>query len=178
MKLLILADMDEFEWEPGRGQADVLLACGDLADSLILEAAAAYRCSCIFAVKGNHDIIAPFPEPIVDLHLQVREQSGIRFGGMNGSWKYKPRGFFLHTQEEAQTLLAGFPPVDVFISHNSPRRIHDREDGIHYGFEGLTAYIQRAKPKLLIHGHLHIDQETQIADTKVIGVYGHRLIEI
>ena len=51
-------------------------------------------------------------------------------------------------------------------------------DEVHNGFEGLTRYIERAKPKLLIHGHQHCNQETVVDGTKVIGVYGHRLVKI
>jgi len=82
MKLLILADIDDFQWKHGEGQADVVLSCGDVPDQVILEAAQAYGCALIFAVKGNHDASSTFPEPIVDLHLQVREHDGISFGGM------------------------------------------------------------------------------------------------
>jgi predicted phosphodiesterase len=82
MKLLILADIDDFQWKHGEGQADVVLSCGDVPDQVILEAAQAYGCALIFAVKGNRDASSTFPEPIVDLHLQVREHDGISFGGM------------------------------------------------------------------------------------------------
>ena len=178
MRLLVLADMDDFHWTHGGGQADVLLACGDVVDQVIIEAAQAYGCSTVFAVKGNHDGNAPFASPIVDLHLQVVEYGGLRFGGMNGSWRYKPRGYFLYEQSEVERMLRDFPPVDVFVSHNSPRGIHDREDEVHFGFEALNAYIARAKPRLVLHGHQHVARETQTGDTKVVGVYGHRLIEV
>ena len=69
MNLLILADMDDFHWPHGGGQADLLLACSDLTDQLILEAAQAYGNPHILAVKGNHDMPVPFPCPIEDLHL-------------------------------------------------------------------------------------------------------------
>jgi Icc-related predicted phosphoesterase len=178
MKILILADIDDFHWKHGGGAADVLLSCGDVADQVILEAAQAYACPRIFAVKGNHDTNATFADPIADLHLQVCEHGGISFGGLNGSWRYKPRGYFLYDQTEVQGLLATFPPVDVFLSHNSPRGIHDQEDEVHYGFDGLRTYIQRAKPKIVIHGHQHLNKETKIDQTRIIGVFGHRVIEI
>ena len=178
MKLLILADIDDFQWKHGVGHADVLLSCGDVPDQVILGAAEAYRCSLILAVKGNHDSNSPFPKPIVDLHLQVQEHGGISFGGMNGSWRYKPRGHFLYSQAEAQGFLAAFPQVDIFLSHNSPRGIHDQNDGVHYGFEALNTYINRVKPRILIHGHQHTNMESQVKETRIIGVYGHRLIEI
>jgi Icc-related predicted phosphoesterase len=178
IKLLILADIDSFKWHWGEGQADLLISCGDVSDSLILEAAEAFNCSKIFAVKGNHDSNAPFPAPIIDLHLKTETFNGVTFGGLNGSWKYKPRGNFLYEQDEVSEFLRDFPAVDVFVSHNSPKGIHDKWDDVHNGFEGLTGYIEKAKPKLLIHGHQHCNQETKVGGTRVIGVYGHRMVEV
>ena len=178
MRLLLIADIDDLKWRGGSGKADLLISCGDVSDPVILGAAEAYQCTRIQAVKGNHDFPSPFPNPIVDLHLSVIEHIGISFGGFNGSWKYKPRGHFLYEQDEAVTLLKDFPHVDVFVSHNSPRGIHDKEDEIHTGFDALTEYIRRQKPKVLIHGHQHVNSETEVGGTRVIGVYGHRVIEI
>ena len=178
MRLLVIADIDDLRWKGGSGQADLLISCGDVSDPVILEAAEAYQCKRILAVKGNHDFPSPFPESIIDLHISVEAHSGINFGGFNGSWKYKTRGRFLYEQDEATDLLKDFPHVDVFISHNSPRGIHDKDDEIHTGFDALTEYIRRQKPKILIHGHQHIDFETGAGGTRVIGVYGYRMIEI
>lgn len=178
MKLFIISDIDTLDWEGGTGLADVLLSGGDLFDSVILGASEAYCCKRIFAVKGNHDSPAPFPTPIRDLHLRTVVHNGVTFGGLNGCWKYKPRGAFLYEQEEINRALDEFPPVDVLLTHNSPREVHDRNDGIHDGFDGLLSYIEKAQPKLVIHGHQHIDAETQIGSTRVVGVYGHRVIEI
>jgi Icc-related predicted phosphoesterase len=178
MKLLVLADIDDLRWRGPQGSADLLLALGDMADAVILEAAAAWRCPAVFAVKGNHDSDGPFPEPIVDLHLQAMEYAGLRFGGLNGCWQYKPRGSFLYYQEEAEEFLASFPAVDVLLSHNSPRRVHDREDEVHTGFIALNAYIERARPRLLLHGHQHQERETRVGETRVLGIYGWKVIEI
>ena len=178
MKILVIADIDGLHWKGGTGRADLLISCGDVSDPVILEAADVYQCPRIYAVKGTHDFPAPFHSPIVDLHLHVESCGGMAFGGLNGSWKYKPRGHYLYEQEEAMDLLKGFPPVDIFIAHNSPRGIHDKEDGIHPGFDALTAYIHSAKPRLLIHGHQHLNIETVVMGTKVLGVYGHRLIVV
>ena len=74
--------------------------------------------------------------------------------------------------------MSAFPPVDILISHNSPRGIHDRNDGIHEGFDGLTNYILEHKPKFLFHGHQHYEQESLMEGTRVICVYGSKLMEI
>jgi Icc-related predicted phosphoesterase len=178
MKMLILADIDELHWKHGAGYADVLLSCGDVSDQVILEAAQAYECSPILAVKGNHDSPTAFLKPVVDLHLKILEHGGDSFGGMNGSWRYKPRGHFLYSQAEAKAFLSTFPRVDIFLSHNSPRGIHDQDDDVHCGFEGLNAYIRRVKPGILIHGHQHKNMESRLGETRIIGVYGHRLVEV
>jgi Icc-related predicted phosphoesterase len=178
MKILVLADIDDLNWQGGNGRADLLLALGDMVDTVILQAAEAWHCSIVLAVKGNHDSDVPFPAPIIDLHLRTFEFGGLRFGGLNGCWQYKPRGHFLYYQEEAESFLAPFPAVDIFISHNSPRRVHDREDEIHTGFNALNAYIKRTPPLLLLHGHQHQDRETIVGKTSVLGIFGWKIIEL
>lgn len=42
-------------------------------------------------------------------------------GGANGSWRYNPRGHFLYEQDEVRGLVGAFPPVDMFLAHNSLR---------------------------------------------------------
>ncbi len=178
MTLLVVADDDSFRQRLDGKPADVLISCGDLTDDVILQAAAAARCPRIFAVKGNHDGAGAFPSPITDLHFNVERHGGLAFGGFNGSWKYKPRGHFLYEQSEVERMLRSFPAVDVFVAHNSPRGIHDKDDEVHVGFQAFVDYIQRAKPRLFIHGHQHTDAETLIGETRVVGVYGCRRLEI
>jgi Icc-related predicted phosphoesterase len=178
MKLLILADIDSFRWQWEKGQVDLIISCGDVSDQLILEASEAFNCPRLFAVKGNHDSNMPFSLPIIDLHLITSNLNGFTFGGLNGSWKYKPKGYFLYEQNEVSGFLKNYSAVNVFVSHNSPLGIHDKQDEVHNGFKGLNEYIERTKPKLLIHGHQHCNKETVVGETRVIGVYGHRILEI
>ncbi len=155
LRLLVIADSDDMPESKDIPEADILISCSDIADQTILSIADLSKCSRIFAVKGNHDSGSVFTPPILDLHLTARNYGGISFGGFQGSWKYKPRGNYLYEQEEAEKLLASFTRVDVFVAHNSPRGIHDKEDEIHTGFEAFTDYMRRARPKLLLHGHQH-----------------------
>ena len=178
MHALVIADDDSFTKTPMSERADVLISCGDIADPVILQTAQLAQCSRAFAVKGNHDGAGPFPTPIVDLHLRTESFGGLTFGGFRGSWRYKPRGHFLYDEDEVAEFLAAFPPVDVFVAHNSPRHIHDRDDDVHLGFEAFVGYIRRVQPRLFFHGHQHISQETRIGETRVIGVYGQQRLEI
>jgi len=178
MKLLVIADEDSFIKSLTNERADVLISCGDMDDRVILQTAQVAQCSRSFAVKGNHDGAGPFPSPILDLHLRTESYGGLVFGGFRGSWRYKPRGHFLYDEDEVESLVSAFPPVDVFVAHNSPRHVHDREDEVHLGFEAFGGYIRRVKPRLFFHGHQHISQETRIGETRVIGVYGQKTFDI
>jgi Icc-related predicted phosphoesterase len=178
MNLLIIADDESIGSQIPDCNVDALVSCGDLADELILKAAAKCHCREILAVRGNHDSSASFPEPIRDLHLTVFQFRGVTFGGFCGSWKYKPRGNYLFEDFEVEQRLVNFPAVDVFITHNSPRLVHDREDDVHMGFAAFNQYIERAKPRFMIHGHQHENVESRIGVTHIIGTYGYRMLVV
>ena len=175
MRALVMADLDEARWPFGALAVDVIIACGDLYDQALLAAAEVCRCPTVLAVRGNHDLPQPFPAPIRDLHGNVTTVLGLRFGGFNGSWKYKRKGNFLYDQQEASQALAMLPPVDVLVTHNSPSGVHQRDADVHQGFEGLNQYLQRAAPRFLVHGHQHLNRETLVGTTRVVGVFGWRL---
>lgn len=84
MRLLVIADIEDLRWKHGVGEADILLSCGDVSDHVIMDAADAFKCHAIFAVKGNHDSADPFPEPIVDLHRSSKKCLDVTFGGLKG----------------------------------------------------------------------------------------------
>ena len=172
--LAIIADDDSPRLLSSIERASILIACGDLHDGFILEAAKRCACTTILAVKGNHDGAGVFPEPILDLHLRTVTIGGVIFGGFGGAWRYKPRGNHLYEQEEVSEALSQFSAVDVFVAHNSPRGIHDRDDDVHTGFDAFRDYIDRSQPRLFIHGHQHFHGETMKGSTRVIGCYGYR----
>ena len=178
MKLLALADDELMDVELPDTTADVLVSCGDLPDSLILKVAAQVKCRIILAVKGNHDLPIPFPAPIIDLHFRTHVIDGITFGGFNGCWKYKTRGNFLYENDEVSQKLSSFPPVDVFVAHNSPSGMHERDGDTHRGFDAFNGYIARTHPRIFLHGHQHLDAETMAGATKVLGVNRYRYLEV
>ena len=112
------------------------------------------------------------------MHLRTFEWGGVTFGGFGGSWKHKPVGHHLFEQSEVTEALTGFPSVQVFVAHNSPRLIHERDDEIHLGFVAFAPYLARAKPLLLLHGHQRCQQETRLGVTRIIGTFGHRFLVI
>jgi Icc-related predicted phosphoesterase len=178
MNIIAIADDDSMIGALDCGTVDVLISCGDLYDAAIQRAVARYRPRKVFAVRGNHDPDTPFPDGIADLHLSRHTFEGVRFGGFGGSWRYKPRGHHLFEQMEVSGMMRGFPQVDIFVAHNSPRGIHERDGDVHQGFDGFVSYLDRAGPRLFIHGHQHVDVTTVRNDTTILGVYGERVIRI
>lgn len=176
MLIFVISDIHSPKWDGGCGKADILLSLGDTYDEVIIEAAKSYECDKILAVRGNHDRSCVFMEPIIDIHMKTIVYKGVIFGGFNGSWKYKPVGNYLYTQDEAKKLIKKLPYVDIFLSHNAPRGVHDRDDHVHVGFESLKLYIDTMKPRYVLHGHQHTNQESRIGSTTVISVHGSILI--
>ena len=176
MRVIAIADDDSLVGKLPNESAELLIALGDLWDSTIDKANNAYRCSTTFAVKGNHDSAGAFPASVTDLHLSVVEHSGLVFGGFAGSWKYKPRGHHLYEQEEVTSALSAFPAVDVFVAHNSPRGIHERDTEVHQGFDAFLDYIDRAQPRFFLHGHQHVNRTSKLGGTNIVGVFGETVL--
>ncbi len=178
MTILVIADDDMVMNSVPAGRFDVVVSCGDLPDELILRVARRVGCTRILAVKGNHDDSGRFDPRITDLHLNTVTIDVVTFGGFCGCWKYKSKGNFLFEQSDVHSALEKFPYVDVFVAHNSPSGVHDKDDDVHQGFDAFTTYIIDHQPKFFLHGHQHKNARTMINQTKVIGVYGHRSLVI
>jgi metallophosphoesterase superfamily enzyme len=157
---------------------DLLIGLGDLYDVTLEKAIDLYAPEHVLAIRGNHDVATPFPKPTIDLHCCVTERYGLRFGGFAGSWQYKRQGNHMYTQEQMHDLMADFPAVDVFIAHNSPRGIHERDAGIHQGFDAFLDYIDRIQPRYFLHGHQHCKTISYRGETCIMGVYGEKEINL
>jgi Icc-related predicted phosphoesterase len=73
--------------------------------------------------------------------------------------------------------------LDILITHAPPYGIHDQEDRCHQGFRAFRAFMDRFRPRYLIHGHVHVyganeTTESVYRQTKVINTYGYRVLEI
>ena len=157
---------------------DLLLSLGDLYDVTLEKAIDIYAPEHVVAVRGNHCVDTFFPVPTIDLHLQTVNRFGLTLGGFAGSWQYKKRGNHMFTQEQAHDLLVDFPAVDIFIAHNSPRGIHERDSLNHQGFNAFLDYIDRVQPAYFLHGHQHCNKVSYRGKTTIMGIYGERQFSI
>lgn len=119
---------------------------------------------------------------IMNMNMATWQWSGLTFGGLQGCVRYKdnPQAI-MYTQDEVNTMMADFPPVDIFICHCPPRGINDEDDELsHQGFDGLRAYIDRLPPRMLLHGHTYPPADeliTQHGSTRIEYVFRSGIVE-
>lgn len=119
--------------------------------------------------------------------------SPLLIAGASGSLEYN-KGLNQYTERQMKRQLLGMLPyliknkikygryLDIFLTHASPRHIHDKEDPCHKGFECFNWFITKFRPKYLIHGHIHLydmreNRVTVSEDTTVINAYAHWILE-
>lgn len=136
--------------------------------------------------------VLPCPELLI-IDPKTGRQRPLLIAGVSGSLKYN-NGKCQYTDKQMKFKLLKLVPklmynkfkygtyLDIFLTHASPRHIHDHEDPCHKGFQCFNWFLQKYKPSLMIHGHIHLYdmREERIGkyyDTTVINAYSHVLID-
>lgn len=183
MKLLIFADLHDDIKDLSNlltdSEYDLILTLGDIEFST-LKLIKQYAKTEIIGIEGNHDFHGDLKRcNIENIHMKKVSFNGISFGGFGGSVQYKDNNdFVLYSQLECFAELDNLEPVDIFIAHNSPFGINDKEDLAHQGFKGINNYLDVNKPKLYIHGHQHVDLEITLDnEVSLISVYGYAFVD-
>jgi Icc-related predicted phosphoesterase len=135
-------------------------------------------------VHGNHDAEDLLRElEVEDLHLRRTSLGGLTFAGFEGSVRYTRTGArFQYSQKQASKLASRLPGADVLLAHSPPFGVNDDpSDVAHVGFEGLLTWVQRHRPRHVLHGHTHPMPgrvATQLGITRVHFVSGARLLTL
>jgi len=121
-------------------------------------------------VRGNHD--APDALAAVgaeDLHLRVVDCGGLSLGGFG--WTDES-----HAAEQLERL----PAADVLLTHVPPAGINDDPaDPHHRGSPALLAWVERQRPRLLLHGHTYPALPVgQLGPTRIVYVRGAVPVEL
>jgi len=206
MKILALSDqMVDQLYSPTVkerfGDVNLVVGCGDLP-SYYLEFIVSMLNAPLIHVPGNHDPAVATPESVLSIQgcasnidgLVIKER-GLLIAGLGGSIRYRPDGANQYTQGEmARRILAMTPHLlwnrlrcgrflDILVTHAPPRGIHDAEDPAHVGFAPFNRFIERFRPRYLLHGHSHVYRRdavtsTRVGQTTVVNVYPYRVIDI
>ncbi len=176
---------------------EAVVSCGDLPFEY-LEYVVTFSGAPLYYVLGNHDPDegAKVPEGCIPLDGRVVDAGGVVLAGLSGSRWYsggpnqrteramRRRAYALSARITLRGLVGGRRP-DVFVSHAPPFGLGDREDPAHVGFESFLGLIDRHEPRFWLHGHVHLygpeekeNRETRRGKTRVVNVYGHRILEV
>ena len=174
-----------------RGRYDLVISCGDLRPGY-LDCVATMANAPLFYVRGNHDT-AYEDDPHLggtDLDGHIEEAGGLRFAGLEGSYRYR-EGIVGYTEAEMRRkvlrlgLLAKLGGgIDVLVTHAPPRGHGDLPDRPHRGFEALNGLLLWTRPTVMLHGHVHLDygqierEQEHPSGTRVINAFGLREIEL
>ncbi|HHX45341.1 MAG TPA: metallophosphoesterase [Chloroflexi bacterium] len=182
---------------------DLVLGCGDLPFDY-MEYIVTMLGRPLFHVYGNHaqhkrlsangTLRSAHPEGCINIHRRVINYRGLIIGGLEGSMRYR-EGPHQYTQREMALQALSMAPqlwlnrlrygraIDILITHAPPFGIHDGADLCHQGFLALLSFMDRYKPRYLIHGHTHLYRQdarrvTRYNETLVVNTYGYQIIEI
>jgi Icc-related predicted phosphoesterase len=209
MKILTVSDkVDELIYSPAikrlGADVDLVLGCGDLP-AYYLEFIVTMLGGPLYYVIGNHanevkQQYMPaqqweYPGGCVNLDERAVRYRRLLIAGLEGSIRYNANPYFQYTEREMALKVWRLVPsllmnrirygryLDILITHAPPQGIHDRSDRCHQGFQALVTFMQRFRPRYLIHGHVHLYSpndvaETVFGDTMVINTYGSKVLEI
>jgi Icc-related predicted phosphoesterase len=154
----------------------------------------------VFCVRGNHHFYAETrqtPKAVaVDFRCLRPVVAGktLLIAGASGSFRYNDNPSQYTDAQMFLRLLALVPALivnklrygrflDVFLTHVPPAGINDFDEPAFKGFPCYKSFIQKYKPRFLVHGHIHLYNEkdprvTTHGETTVVNACGHYVIEL
>lgn len=177
-RILIVSDIhfaiDEHELKLLQGSYTDRILLGDIPKYML---PAVLNKNTAIGVLGNHDTPDVFEGyTIQNLHNATVNIGGITVAGLEGSSRYKMSPNVMHTQDEIKEAAKALPAADILIAHDSPWHQHDTCVSKE-GFVGITKYIRKKKPKLMLYGHHHERCAYKLKKTLCICVYRIGIIE-
>ena len=195
MKILAVSDEEcAALWEyytPGRlSEYDLIIACGDLRSDYLSFLVTMARCPVLY-VHGNHDGgYEKFPPEGCDcIDDSIVVYRGVRIMGLGGCrWYHDGPHQYTEAQMRRRIRRLRFPlwrtkGIDILVTHAPPANFGDGQDNAHKGFEIFVPFLEKYKPRYLLHGHIHpraLDpqRERTCGETQVINVYERYTLEI
>lgn len=164
-------------------------ACAGWFDTMFIPWIDRLPCDKAIVIAGNHDFYMNNREhelremfkkcdKLVYLNCDIYEYEGVVIYGTPLCKRFGPYAFMgpIEGQDELYNrMLNVVDKIDIIVAHDAPygcsdillQRGYDNER--HIGNKALKRLVEKAQPKLMLHGHLHStnhDKET-IGDTDV-----------
>jgi len=195
MKVLVVADEEsKYIWDHFDrnkfSNVDMMVSCGDLKQEYLSFLVTMINAP-LFYVRGNHDTsyLTKPPEGCTCIDDTVISYRGIRIAGLGGSYRYSP-GDFQYTESQMKWRIFKLGPkiwmkkgVDILVTHAPAYKLGDGEDLCHRGFQCFLAFMDKYKPKFLLHGHQHLNYGRnqrihQYKETIIVNGFGYYFIDI
>lgn len=206
IKVLAISDQEESLIGSPRikerfGDIDLVLSCGDLPYTYMEYIAVMLPVPCLY-VHGNHDhelylsngyvLRKPGGWQNVDGRTIIVKNEWI-IGGLEGCLRYRRSAPYQYSEAELRHKITRMTLsmmvnrvfygrfIDILITHAPPSGIHDGQDASHQGFEALLRFMQRFRPRYLLHGHQHRigtqKWHTTYEDTEVMNIFPFHSLE-
>ena len=142
---------------------DLVLSAGDLP-SAYLSFLTCFTNAPVVYVHGNHDDAYEQnpPEGCLCADGKIVLVKGVRILGLGGSLRYRPDGINMYTEQEMADRIASLRRkvkaaggVDIILTHAPIRGLGDEDHLSHRGFECFRPMLDRFRPAVMIHGHMH-----------------------
>jgi len=199
MKILALSDdVVPYIYSPSVrekfAKARLIAACGDLPASYLEYVVCQLNVPLVY-VAGNHDPDDYLVPGGIDIDGKISRVGGLTVVGLGGSQRYKDDGRHQYTEAEMHARLIPILPrlllrrwrtghgTDLLVTHAPPRGIHDEADLTHRGFLAFRRLVRVIRPRLMVHGHLHIYADLRPRDTwldgcRILNVYPAQLVDL
>ena len=196
MNILVLADQEAKSlydyYDPQRMRGiDLIISCGDLS-AVYLEFFATLCHVPVLYIKGNHDgrLIERPPEGCIDIENTIYTYHGIRILGLGGSMRYTPNKPNQYTEKQMRARIRRLRfklwrsgGIDILVTHAPAYHLNDMPDLPHMGFKCFIKLLEKYRPPLYIHGHVHATYGKEFKrrdvykDTVVLNAYEYYVVE-
>ena len=142
---------------------DIILSAGDLP-AKYLSFLTCFTNAPIVYVPGNHDdrYEKEPPEGCLCADGTVVQVKGVRIFGLGGSIRYRPDGKHMYSEKEMASRISSFRRMlkatggfDILLTHAPVRNLGDEDHPSHRGFECFGPLLDRYRPAVMVHGHMH-----------------------
>lgn len=194
MRILAVSDVESKYlydcYKPGKlAGIDLIIACGDLSAEYLEFLVTMADCPLLY-VHGNHDTYTREPEGCICIDNRLVTVNGLRIVGLPGCLRYR-EGKYMFTESRMESMVRKLKrPIfknrgfDILVTHAPARHLNDFDTPTHRGFECFNELLERYRPRLFLHGHIHrsysakLPQRSSWGDTTVINACDHCVIEI
>lgn len=155
---------------------DLVVSAGDMPGHILEFLATKLTIQPVY-VLGNHSqgyLFDPetdrtqLPGGCLNAHGKVLEVGGVLIAGIEGSPRYRP-GPQQYSEFQMAAMTHALTPrlawnkvtkgraVDILLTHAAPKGPHEGTDFPHRGVPAFNRFANKWRPKLHIHGHVHLN---------------------